>query len=144
MIELEHSPLGGSAAHRFHDLCRLFPQHRAQLEDGTFENVESEYAKLGTGAHELGAKAIATGDASPSNFSARIQRLSRRLARWHFAGRGEHLFQRVHGVLARRKEQAAYMLLEDDNSFAGNPPAATRHGRFRFLVMVGRPGPDRL
>lgn len=61
MIHLEHSPLGGSGAHRFLTCAGSFLLHREQLEDGTFENIESDYAKLGTAAHELGAKAIATG-----------------------------------------------------------------------------------
>lgn len=60
MIDLEHSPLGGSAAHRFMTCTGSFLLHRSQIEDGTFENVESDYAKLGVGAHELGAEAIAT------------------------------------------------------------------------------------
>jgi hypothetical protein len=61
MIELEHSPLGGSAAHRFMNCEGSFLLQREQIEAGTFVNIESEYAKLGTAAHELGAKAIATG-----------------------------------------------------------------------------------
>jgi hypothetical protein len=61
MIELEHSPLGGSAAHRFMNCDGSFLLQREQIEAGQFENVESEYAKLGTAAHELGAKALALG-----------------------------------------------------------------------------------
>lgn len=61
MIELEHSPLGGSGAHRFMTCAASFLVMKAQIEAGQFENIESEYAKLGTGAHELGAAAIATG-----------------------------------------------------------------------------------
>ena len=61
MIELEHSPLGGSAAHRFINCAGSFLKQREQIEDGTLEIVESEFAKKGTGAHELGAKAIASG-----------------------------------------------------------------------------------
>lgn len=61
MIELEHSPLGGSAAHRFMNCDGSFLKQRELLEAGALENIESEYAKLGTAAHELGAKAIATG-----------------------------------------------------------------------------------
>lgn len=58
MIHLEHSPLGGSAAHRFMNCTGSFLLHRHQLETGTFENVESEYAKLGTAAHEICARAV--------------------------------------------------------------------------------------
>lgn len=58
MIELEHSPLGGSAAHRFMNCEGSFLLQREQFEDGTFENIESEYAKLGTAAHELGAACL--------------------------------------------------------------------------------------
>ena len=61
MIELEHSPLGGSAAHRFMTCTASFLLQREQIQDGTFENIESEYAKLGTGAHELGATALTEG-----------------------------------------------------------------------------------
>lgn len=58
MIELEHSPLGGSGAHRFMTCKGSFLLHREQLQNGTFENIESEFAKLGTAAHELCAKAL--------------------------------------------------------------------------------------
>lgn len=58
MIELEHSPLGGSGAHRFMTCDGSFLLQRQQIEDGTFENIESEYAKLGTGAHELAATCL--------------------------------------------------------------------------------------
>jgi len=61
MIELEHSPLGGSGAHRFMTCAASFLVMKAQIENGEYENIESEYAKLGTGAHELGAVAIAQG-----------------------------------------------------------------------------------
>ena len=60
MIELEHSPLGGSSAFRFMNCFGSFFMHREQLRNGTFENIETEYAKLGTAAHELGAEAIGT------------------------------------------------------------------------------------
>lgn len=59
MIELEHSPLGGSSAHRFINCGGSFLLQREQIEDGTFEDVPSEFAALGVAAHELGAKAIA-------------------------------------------------------------------------------------
>lgn len=61
MIELEHSPLGGSAAHRFINCAGSFLVQREQIETGTYEDVPSEFAALGVGAHELGAKAIVTG-----------------------------------------------------------------------------------
>lgn len=58
MINLEHSPLGGSGAHRFMTCAGSFLLHREQLLAGTLENIESEFAKLGTSAHELCARAI--------------------------------------------------------------------------------------
>jgi Protein of unknown function (DUF2800) len=61
VIELEHSPLGGSGAHRFMACSASFLVMKAQIENGEYENIESEYAKLGTGAHELGATALAEG-----------------------------------------------------------------------------------
>lgn len=61
MIELEHSPLGGSAAHRFMTCAASFLLQKQLIEAGEFENIESEYAKLGTAAHELGATALAEG-----------------------------------------------------------------------------------
>ena len=51
MIELEHSPLGGSAAHRFMTCAGSFLVQRSQIENDEFENVETEWAKLGTAAH---------------------------------------------------------------------------------------------
>jgi hypothetical protein len=59
MIELEHSPLGGSGAHRFINCAGSFLLHRKLLQTAQLEIVESEYAKLGTAAHELGAMCIA-------------------------------------------------------------------------------------
>lgn len=58
MIDLEHSPLGGSGAHRFMTCFGSFLLHREQLQNGTFEDVESEYAVLGTAAHELCATSL--------------------------------------------------------------------------------------
>lgn len=58
MIELEHSPLGGSAAHRFIACAGSFLTQREQIINGQFENIESEYAKVGTAAHEVGAASI--------------------------------------------------------------------------------------
>lgn len=60
MIDLEHSPLGGSAAHRFINCAGSFLLQREQIQDGTFENVESEYAARGTAAHDLCAEAVST------------------------------------------------------------------------------------
>lgn len=58
MIELEHSPLGGSGAHRFMNCLGSFLLHRKQLEAGEFENIESDFAKLGTAAHEVAAACL--------------------------------------------------------------------------------------
>lgn len=58
MIELEHSPLGGSSAARFMACAGSFQLHRDQLEEGTFEDVPSEFAKLGVAAHALAAKCL--------------------------------------------------------------------------------------
>jgi hypothetical protein len=44
-----------------HELRGIVPLATGANRSGQFENIESEYAKLGTAAHELGAKAIATG-----------------------------------------------------------------------------------
>lgn len=61
MIELEHSPLGGSAAHRFIACTGSFLVQRAQIENNQYENIESEFAKLGTAAHELSARCLIEG-----------------------------------------------------------------------------------
>jgi Protein of unknown function (DUF2800) len=61
MIELEHSPLGGSGAHRFMKCGASFLLMKQLIEAGQFENIESEYAKRGTAAHELGATALSEG-----------------------------------------------------------------------------------
>lgn len=58
MIELEHSPLGGSSAARFMACAGSFQLHRDQLENGEFEDVPSEYAALGVAAHALAAKCL--------------------------------------------------------------------------------------
>lgn len=55
MIELEHSPLGGSGAKRFMSCTGSFLLHREEILDGTFEDVPSEFAALGTAAHALAA-----------------------------------------------------------------------------------------
>lgn len=55
MIELEHSPLGGSGAHRFMTCTASFLLQREQIQNGQYEDIPSTFAELGTGAHELGA-----------------------------------------------------------------------------------------
>lgn len=67
MIELEHSPLGGSSAHRFINCEASFLLQREAIESGTYEDVPSEFAALGTSAHEVGALAVAEG-AEPYQF----------------------------------------------------------------------------
>lgn len=112
MIELEHSPLGGSAAHRFMNCDGSFLLQRELLEAGELENIESEYAKLGTAAHELGAKAIATG-MEPFEFLG--EEFNGYLAGWPGGislDAVQIYFSECMGILARRKEQG-YMLLED-------------------------------
>jgi hypothetical protein len=112
MIELEHSPLGGSAAHRFMNCEGSFLLQREQIEAGEFENIESEYAKLGTGAHELGAKAIATG-LEPYEFLG--EEFNGYMAGWPDGIDLDALqiyFNECMGILARRKEQG-HMLLEE-------------------------------
>jgi hypothetical protein len=112
MIELEHSPLGGSAAHRFMNCEGSFLEQRRQIEAGQFENVESEYAKLGTAAHELGAKAIATG-MEPYEFLG--EEFNGYLAGWPGGVSLDAVqvyFSECMGILSRRKE-LGHMLLED-------------------------------
>lgn len=58
MIELEHSPLGASGASRWFNCEGSFLLQRELLEAGELEVIESEFAKLGTAAHELGALCI--------------------------------------------------------------------------------------
>lgn len=58
MDQLDHSPLGGSAAHRFLNCTASFLMQRQQLESGSFENIETEFAALGTAAHMLAASAL--------------------------------------------------------------------------------------
>ena len=67
MIDLEHSPLGGSGAHRFINCTASFLLQREQIEDGTFEDIPSEFAELGTAAHELGALCL-TESAEPFEY----------------------------------------------------------------------------
>lgn len=112
MIELEHSPLGGSGAHRFINCAGSFLLQREQIEDGTFENIESEYAKLGTGAHELGVKAIARG-LEPYEFLG--EEFNGFLAGWPGGislDAVQIYFNECMEILARRQLQGT-MLLED-------------------------------
>lgn len=85
---------------------------REQIEAGQFENIESEYAKLGTAAHELGAKAIATG-LEPYEFLG--EEFGGYLAGWPDGISLDAIqvyFSECMGILARRKEQG-HMLLEE-------------------------------
>lgn len=58
MIDLEHSPLGGSGADRWFNCAGSFLLHRELLENGELEVIESPFASLGTAAHELAAKCL--------------------------------------------------------------------------------------
>lgn len=110
MIELEHSPLGGSAAHRFMTCAFSFLKQREEIEDGTFENVESEYARLGTGAHELGAKSVALA-LEPYEFLG--DEFNGYLAGWPGGISLDALhiyFNACMGILARRREQGNVLL----------------------------------
>lgn len=112
MIELEHSPLGGSAAHRFMNCEGSFLMQREQIEAGTFENIESEYAKLGTAAHELGAKAIGA-ELEPYEFLG--EEFGGYIAGWPGGISLDAIqvyFSECMGILARRTEQG-HMLLEE-------------------------------
>lgn len=112
MIELEHSPLGGSAAHRFMTCAGSFLKQREQIEADEFENIESEYAKLGTAAHELAAKAVATAT-EPYEFLG--EEFGGYLAGWPGGISLDAIqvyFSECMGILARRREQG-YMLLEE-------------------------------
>ncbi len=112
MIELEHSPLGGSAAHRFMNCDGSFLLQRELIEEGGLENIESEYAKLGTAAHELGAKAIAQ-DLEPYEYLG--EEFNGYLAGWPGGislDAVQVYFSECVGILANRKEQGT-MLLED-------------------------------
>lgn len=112
MIELEHSPLGGSAAHRFMNCDGSFLLQREQIEAGQFENVETEWARLGTAAHELAAKAVAT-DTEPYEFLGEM--FGGYLAGWPDGISLDAIqvyFSECVGILKRRTEQGQ-MLLED-------------------------------
>ena len=67
MIELEHSPLGGSGAKRWLNCAGSFLLHRALLEAGEIEEIPSPYAALGTAAHELAARCL-TEEREPLEF----------------------------------------------------------------------------
>jgi hypothetical protein len=105
MIELEHSPLGGSAAHRFMNCEGSFLKQRELIEAGELENIESEYAKLGTAAHELGAKAIAT-ETEPYEFLGEM--FNGYLVGWPGGislDAVQVYFSECMGIIARRKER---------------------------------------
>jgi len=61
MIDLEHSPLGGSSAYRFLTCAFSFLEHRRQLMSNTFVEIPSEFSALGVAAHELGATCLTDG-----------------------------------------------------------------------------------
>lgn len=110
MIELEHSPLGGSAAHRFMNCEGSFLLQRELIEAGELENIESEYAKLGTAAHELGAKAIAT-ETEPYEFLGEM--FNGYLAGWPGGislDAVQIYFSECMGILARRKERGNLLI----------------------------------
>jgi len=110
MIELEHSPLGGSAAHRFMNCDGSFLLQRELIEAGELENIESEYAKLGTAAHELGAKAIAS-ETEPYEFLGEM--FNGYLAGWPGGislDAVQIYFSECMGILARRKERGNLMI----------------------------------
>lgn len=69
MIELEHSPLGGSGAERWLNCAGSFLLHRELLESGEFEATTSEFAELGTAAHELCAKCL-TDERDPFEYAS--------------------------------------------------------------------------
>lgn len=60
-ITLEHSPLGGSGADRWFNCAGSFLLHRELMEAGEHENLSSEFADIGTAAHELGARCLNEG-----------------------------------------------------------------------------------
>lgn len=60
-ITLEHSPLGGSGADRWFHCAGSFLLHRELMENGEFEEITSDFADLGTAAHELGARCLIEG-----------------------------------------------------------------------------------
>lgn len=110
MIELEHSPLGGSAAHRFMNCEGSFLLQRELIEAGELENIESEYARLGTAAHELGAKALTT-ETEPYEFLGEM--CNGYLAGWPGGislDAVQIYFSECMGILARRKERGNLMI----------------------------------
>lgn len=112
MIEPEHSPLGGSGAHRFMTCAGSFLLHREQLQAGTFESIESEYAKEGTAAHELCAKAVAMG-LEPFEFLG--EQFGDYIAGWPdgLSLDAAHIyFNECMGILSRRQEQGRLLIEE--------------------------------
>lgn len=110
MIDLEHSPLGGSGAHRFMTCAGSFLLHREQLQAGTFEDVESEYAIRGTAAHELCVAAISTGT---EPFEYLGEEFSGYLAGWPegLSLDAAHIyFNECMGILDRRQEPGRVLI----------------------------------
>lgn len=75
MIDLEHSPLGGSSAYRFLACAFSFLEHRRQLQAGTFVEIPTEYSTLGVAAHELGAVCLTKGTEPFEHFGQEFQGL---------------------------------------------------------------------
>jgi hypothetical protein len=82
MIELEHSPLGASGANRWFNCEGSFLLHRDLLESGEFEAVESDFASLGTAAHELASLCL-TEQREPWEYNGR------KFGRWTVGADGE-------------------------------------------------------
>lgn len=112
MIDLEHSPLGGSAAHRFMTCAGSFLMQRSQIESGEFENVETEWAKLGTAAHEFCATAL-TENREPFEYIGK--EFNGYIAGWPdgLSLDAAHIyFNECMGILSRRKAHGT-LLIED-------------------------------
>lgn len=71
MQELDHSPLGGSAAHRFLACKGSFLLQRELYEQGQLESTESFWARKGTAAHTLAARALEE-DMEPWNYLGEV------------------------------------------------------------------------
>lgn len=112
MIDLEHSPLGGSAAHRFMTCAGSFLLQRSQIESGEFENVETEWAKLGTAAHEFCATALIE-NREPFEYIGK--EFNGYIAGWPdgLSLDAAHIyFNECMGILSRRKARGT-LLIED-------------------------------
>jgi hypothetical protein len=71
MQELDHSPLGGSAAHRFLTCAGSFLLQRELYEQGLLENSDSFWARKGTAAHTLASRCLED-DVEPWNFVGEV------------------------------------------------------------------------